>query len=153
MRGLVRLQVQKTWPGLSPVSSLLPGPHVLDLLPGPHVLDCCRARAEVLLCGAQGKAVTREGTKPGFIHHLELEQDLLAMEHCPDAIPTREVWLQQAQLLVEQVCHLYWECCVVLLCCPMREHQACCIVPRVNTSQQESFWMKRFSLVKYGIQL
>eukprot|EP00731_Ephydatia_muelleri_P020303 Em0013g30a len=64
--------------------------------------DMARVRAEVLLCGAQRKAVTREGTKPGFIHHLELEQDLLAMEHCPDAIPTREVWLQQAQLLVEQ---------------------------------------------------
>lgn len=49
----------------------------------------------------------KEGIKPGFTHPLDPGQDLLAMEHmwvCPDVIPAREVWLQQAQLLVEQVC-------------------------------------------------
>lgn len=43
----------------------------------------------------------------GSTHQLYPTQDFLIADHvwvCPDVIPSREVWLQQAQLLTEQVC-------------------------------------------------
>ena len=65
-----------------------------------------RAQAEAVLFAAKRGGVIGETKEVGSTHP---DQGFTAVDHtgvCSDNVPSREVWLQQAQLLTEQVCLL-----------------------------------------------